>query len=122
VYHEFLEGGFRRPVHVTFTGNDRWVIFERSGGLGVYDLGTRRLRKVDIEGDIQAIDQSGNMGIVFIIVSHSANEKELVGLKLPGKVILEMPFRSGDVFFDRIDSQLLIGGGQALISFDIGKR
>jgi hypothetical protein len=121
-YHEFLEGGFRRPVHVAFTGNDRWVVFERSGGLGVYELGTRRLRKVDIEGNIQAIDQSGDMGIVFITVSHSANEKELIGLKLPGKVILEMPFRSGDVFFDRIDSQLFIGGGQALISFDIGKR
>jgi hypothetical protein len=122
VYHEFLEGGFRRPVHVSFTGDDRWVIFERSGGLGIYEIGPRRLRKVELDGEIQAIDSSGEMGIVFSIVSHSSNEKELVGIKLPGKVILEMPFRSGNVFFDRIDSQLLIGGGQALISFDIEKR
>jgi hypothetical protein len=125
VYHEFLEGGFRRPVHVSFAEDDRWVIFERSGGFGVYEIGSRRLRKVRLDGEIQVIDRSGNMGIVFSIVSRSLNEnneKELVGIKLPGKVMLEMPFKSGDVFFDRIDSQLLIGGGQTLISFDIGKR
>jgi hypothetical protein len=122
VYHEFLSGGFRRPVFINFVENDNWVIFERIGGLGFYEAGSRRTAKVDLDGEISAIDQSGGMGLIFTIVSRPENMKELTGIMLPDRVMVGAPFRSGDVFLGRAGSRLLIGGGQTIISFELEKR
>jgi hypothetical protein len=122
VYHEFLNDGFRRPVYVTFVENDRWVVFERSGGLGFYDIGARQVGNVALNGKISALDQSGGQGMVFVVISRFGDAKELIGIRLPGRIIIESPFRSGDVFLGRIDSRLVVGGGQTLIAFDLEKR
>jgi hypothetical protein len=122
VYHEFLDDGFRRPVHITFVENDRWVVFERDGGLGFYEINARQAGKVALKGEISAIDQSGGQGMVFVIISRFGDTKELVGIRLPGRIIIESPFRSEEVFLGRIDSRLIVGGGQTLVSFDLEKR
>jgi hypothetical protein len=122
VYHEFLTGNFRRPVFINFVENDRWVAFERIGGLGFYEAGARRTAKVDLGGEISAIDQSGGHGLVFTIVSMSPDKKELVGIMLPDRIMVAAPFKSGDVFLGRADSQLLIGGGQKIISFELERK
>jgi len=122
VYHEFLEGNFRRPVFINFVENDRWVVFERIGGLGFYEAGSRRTAKVDLDGEISAVDQSGGLGLIFTIVSRAENRKELAGIMLPDRVMVAAPFKSGDVFLGRADSRLLIGGGQAIISFELERK
>jgi len=122
VYHEFLNDGFRRPVHITFVENDRWVVFERDGGLGFYEINTRQAGKVALNGEISAIDQSGGQGMIFVIISRFGDTKELIGIRLPGRIIIESPFRSEDVFLGRIDTRLIVGGGQTLVSFDLEKR
>jgi hypothetical protein len=122
VYHEFLTGNFRRPVFINFVENDRWVVFERVGGLGFYEAGARHTTKVDLDGEISAIDQSGGRGLVFTVVSMSPDRKELTGIMLPDRIMVAAPFKSDDVFLGRADSQLLIGGGQKIISFELEKR
>jgi hypothetical protein len=122
VYHEFLGDGFRRPVHIEFVENDRWVVLEREGGLGFYEAGSRQSNKVDLKGDLCALDSIGGNGLVFAIVTVSGNEKELVGIKLPGRTALKVPFKSWEVFLGRTDSELFIGGGQTLVSFTLEKR
>jgi hypothetical protein len=122
VYHEFLAGNFRRPVFINFVENDRWVVFERIGGLGFYGAGARHTTKVDLDGEISAVDQSGGQGIVFTVVSKSPDRKELVGIRLPNRIMVAAPFKSGDVFLGRADSQLLIGGGQKIISFELERK
>jgi len=122
VYHEFLTGSFRRPVFISFIENDRWVLFERIGGLGFYEAGSRRTTKVILDGEISMVDQSGGQGLVFTIVSKSENRKELAGIMLPDRVMVAAPFKSDDVFLSRADSRLLIGGGQAIISFELERR
>jgi len=122
VYHEFLDDGFRRPVYITFVENDRWVVFERSGGLGFYEISSRQAGKVALNGEISAIDQSGGQGMVFVIISRFGDTKELIGIRLPGRIIIESPFRSDDVFLGRMDSRLIIGGGQTLVAFDLEKK
>jgi len=122
VYHEFLIGNFRRPVFISFIENDRWALFERIGGLGFYEAGSRRTTKVDLGGEISAVDQSGGLGLVFAVVSMSENRKELAGIMLPDRLMVAAPFKSDDVFLRRAASQLLIGGGQTIISFELEKR
>jgi hypothetical protein len=122
IYHEFLGDGFRRPVHITFVENDRWVVFERSGGLGFYDISARQAGKAALNGEISALDQSGGQGMVFVIISRFGDAKELIGVRLPGRIIIESPFESDEVFLGRIDSRLIVGGGQTLVSFDLEKR
>jgi len=122
VYHEFLNDGFRRPVFINFVENDRWVVFERIGGLGFYEAGSRLTAKVNLDGEISAIDESGGLGLLFTIVSKPDNMKELAGILLPDRIMVAAPFKSGDVFLGRSDSRLLIGGGQTIISFELERR
>ncbi|MDR3248986.1 MAG: WD40 repeat domain-containing protein, partial [Treponema sp.] len=59
IYHEFLEDGFRRPVHISFIDSDSKVVFERQGGIGIYDLRNRVSRAIPLEGTILAMDDEG---------------------------------------------------------------
>ena len=122
VYHEFLDDGFRRPVYISFVEDDRWVVFECMGGLGFYEISSRKSGKVKLDGELCAIDSSGGREMVFAVISRSENVKELIGIRLPGRVIIESPFRSEEVFLGRMDSRLIVGGGQIMAAFDLEKR
>jgi hypothetical protein len=122
IYHEFLEDGFRRPVHISFIEQDRWLVFEREGGIGVYEISSRRGTKLALDGEIAAIDRTGGQGLFFAVTSKSAARKALVGIRLPGRVIIEAPFKSGPVFLGRKGSRLFVGGGATLASFELEKK
>jgi hypothetical protein len=122
IYHEFLEDGFRRPVHIAFIDGDNRVAFERQGGLGIYDLRNRENRFIPLEGRIFAMDSEGSGGLFFMILSREGMQKELVGIELPGAVILRAPFRSEDAFLHRAGPRLYLGGGNVLAAFEMGKR
>jgi hypothetical protein len=136
IYHEFLDTGFRRPVHVTFADQDRWIVFEREGGAGCYDIKNRQSIRVPLNGQISAVDRSGGQGYVFLVVSDVSQRNALVGIKLPesrlnpspesvfmpGAIVMSAPFKSASVFLERRGSRLFVGGGSALIAFDLEKK
>jgi len=136
VYHEFLGDGFRRPVRIFFTDEDRRVIYEREGGIGCYNIRSRYGINIPLDGEIAAIDYSGDQGIFFLITSRSAQRKEFIGIKFPQErwsfsrfrgdardtVFLKAEFKSDDVFLGRTGSMLVAGGGTTLISFDLEER
>jgi hypothetical protein len=122
IYHEFLEDGFRRPVHISFIDNDNRVAFERQGGLGLYDLRTRQSRIIPLDGAVYALDSEGSGGVFFVVVSRQGPQKELVGIRLPGTIILKAPFHSGEAFLHRSGPRLYLGGGNTLAAFELGKR
>jgi hypothetical protein len=134
IYHEFLEDGFRRPVHISFIDNDTRVAFERQGGIGIYEMQNRVSRTLALEGAIidmdtgtnNVSDATGNRlereGIFFVITSQAGRQKKLVGIRLPGTIVLEAPFRSDDAFLSRSGSRIYLGGGSTLAAFELGKR
>jgi hypothetical protein len=122
VYHEFLDDGFRRPVYISFIDNDNRIVFERQGGIGIYDLRNRGTRTIPLEGTVLALDTEGSGGIFFAIAAQPGRQKELVGIKLPGTVILRAPFRSDHAFLRRAGQRLYLGGGNALAAFELGKQ
>ncbi|GHV95402.1 hypothetical protein AGMMS50293_17220 [Spirochaetia bacterium] len=122
IYHEFLEDGFRRPVHITFIDQDRWLVFEREGGIGVYDISARQGTKVPLTGEIATIEHVGGQGLFFVVTSPSAGQKDLIGIKLPDTIVIEAPFKSADAFLGRRDAKLFVGGGTTLVSFELEKK
>ena len=123
VYHEFLGNGFRRPMHISFIDGDSKVIFEREGGICIYEINSRKSYYIILEGEIAAIDHSGSGGQFFVIVnSPSSGQKKLVGLNLPQKIFVQAPFKSDGVFLGRSGSLLFIGGGETLACFDLEKK
>jgi hypothetical protein len=122
IYHEFLGDGFRRPVHITMIDQDRWIVFEREGGMGVYEINSREGTKIPLEGEISAIDHSGGQGLFFVVISRPAGRKELWGIRLPGRIVMQAPFRSGDAFLGRTGSRLIVGGGSTMASFELEKK
>ena len=121
-YHEFLEEGFRRPVHITFIDNGNRVVFERYRGVSIFEIKGRKNIFVPLAGDIQCIDNKGNDGLLFLVIAEKEDQKQLVMLKMPGIVIAKVPFKSADAFLAREDSSLFIGSGSVMTSFELGTR
>jgi hypothetical protein len=122
IYHEFFPGGFRREVHIAFIDHDRRVVFEREGGLGIYTISTRNSLYLPLDGEIYALDGSGEGGLLFLITSEDLRQKNLVAIRLPGTRILNAPFTSESAFLSRQGLRLYIGGGSTLAAFDLDKR
>jgi hypothetical protein len=122
LYHEFLNDGFRRPVHVSFIDHDNCIAFERQGGLGIYNIAARTGIKIPLEGEIVALDGSGDDHLLFTVTSQSKEQKRLVAIRLPGTVIIEAPFKSETAFFSREGSRIYIGGGMTMASFELDKK
>lgn len=144
IYHEFLGTGFRRPVRISFIDEDRRIVFERAGGIGSYNIRTRQGMFIPLNGEVVAIDESGDKGFFFVVTSHfnqeenmdDVNYKKLVGIKFPqdrwlpfyrtsnavDAIFLKAPFKSDDVFLSRNGSMLVAGGGTSLISFVLEER
>ena len=141
IYHEFLETGFRRPVRVSFLDEDQRIVFEREGGIGVYNSRSRRTMFIPLNGEIAAMDESGDRGYLFLITSNYFQQKNLVGIKFPphrlfgssrtkpeDSIFLQAPFRSENVFINRSSaaedspSMLVVGGGELLVSFNLEER
>jgi hypothetical protein len=121
-YHEFLSDGFRRPVHISFIDEDRWVAFESEGCLALYNIGARNSIQLPLEGSIIALDSSGTDNLLFVVTSRSERKKELVEIRLPDDVIMKAPFSSENVFLARQGRRLYVGGGSAIASFALSRR
>jgi hypothetical protein len=122
VYHEFLSEGFRRAVHIAFVDEDRRVVFEREGGIGIYDIASRTVVKLPLDGEITALEKTASNDFFFLITSLGSSKKALTAVRLPGQVILHAPFSSDTAFLARISSKLYIGGGEKLLSLELGKK
>jgi len=132
VYHEFLSEGFRRPVLISFTDEDRRIVFERPEGLGCYNIKSRQGFSIPLDGEITAVDNSGDKGFYFLINSRAGRKKELIGIRFPqdkrfavskykgnmsSAIFLRAPYKSDNVFLGRNGSMIVAGGGKKLISF-----
>ena len=137
VHHEFLDTGFRRPVHISFVDQDQRVIYERREGIGCYNIKARQQLLIPLSGEIAAIDASGDHGFLFLINSRSDAVKEFIGIKFPSdglvpffnfkrdmsdSVFIRAPFKSSNVFLGRTDSMIVTGGGITLISFVLEEK
>ena len=141
VYHEYLDTGFRRPVRILFIDDDQRIIFERTEGIGCYNIKYRRGIFIPLDGEICSFEESGDQGYFFLVTSHGASEKKLVGIRFPpdrwlpfsvfsnaDAIFMKALFKSGDVFLSRTrlegsdNSIIVVGGGQALISFTLEEK
>jgi len=137
IYHEYLGSGFRRPVRILFVDDDQRVVYERTGGIGSYNIRSRHGIFIPLEGEIAAIDELGDNGFLFLVTSHADDLKKLVGIRFPPDrlfgvsrinaertIFMKASFRSADVFLGRTrinnsGSALVVGGGTRLISFEL---
>jgi hypothetical protein len=122
VHHEFLSDGFRRPVFIRFINDDTQIIFEREEGLGIFTISSRTSTKVNLEGEIMALDDSGENGFLFLITSQGQNEKRFIAIRHPGLIVNETPFKSKNAFLARKRDRLYLGGDLLMASFELEKN
>jgi hypothetical protein len=137
VYHEFLDAGFRRDVHIMFLQQDQYLVFERPGGIVCYNIKSRQTIRIPLNGEIAAIEDSGEEGFFFLVTSGSSQQSELIGIRLPqgswrryartgrdmrDTIFLRAPFKSNDIFLHRAGKMLIVGGGTTLISFNLEEK
>ena len=151
VYHDFLETGFRHPVRISFIDEDRRVVFERQfqnkqtqtvslqNGISCYNIQTKKVMHFPLEGEIAAMDETGDNGFFFLVTSHAFQRKKLIGIRFPpdrlfglsridaqDAVFLKASFRSENVFLGRTQvsgsSLLIVGGGNELSAFILEEK
>jgi hypothetical protein len=118
-YHEFLGDGFNRPVRVTFINGERFVAFEREGGVGVYDTARRVSVTAPVAGRILSIDSDGSGGLIFVLAAEKEERKKIIVLDNSARVLISAPFQSAGGFLDRRGNELYLGGGRVLAAFSI---
>jgi len=121
-YHEFLSDGFRRPVHIKFINNDTEIVFEREEGLGLFVIGSRTSTKMNLNGEITVLDDSGEGGFLFLITSQGQNEKRFIAIRNPGLIVNEAPFKSRNAFLARQENRIYLGGDLLMASFELEKK
>jgi len=122
IHHEFLSDGFRRPVFVRFINDDAQVIFEREEGLGIFTISSRTSVKVNLEGEITALDDSGENGFIFLITSQGQNEKRFIAIRHPGLIVNETPYKGKNTFLARKRDRIYLGGDLLMASFEMEKK
>lgn len=121
VHHEYLNGAFRRPVKATFVGEGKWVAYEKENGLGIFEPSTRASYVLDVGGSIAALDGTGNDGMMFLLTA-DGQEKALVAIRMPDKVVTRAPFRSDETYLRRHGDRLFIGGDSRISAISISSR
>ena len=122
IYHEFLGEGFRRPVFINFVDNDNRVAFEREGGLGIYDIASRISTNLPLSGEVLLMDNSGEDRFLFLVTASGGIEKRLIGIRYPSSIIIDIPFRSENVFLSRRENRIFLGGDHSITSFVLDRR
>ena len=122
IHHEFLTSGFRRPVHISFVDNDSKVAFEREGGLGIYDIGSRTSINLALEGKIEMMDNSGVNEFIFLVTSQGPGEKRFIAVRYPGVIVIDAPFKSENIFLSRREKRIFLGGNLSILSFELEKK
>jgi hypothetical protein len=77
---------------------------------------------IPLDGDIYALDGSGEDGLLFAITSEPGLRKNLVVVRPSGNKIIEAPFISQTAFLGRRDSLIFIGGGTTIMSLELDKK
>ncbi|MCL2833895.1 MAG: WD40 repeat domain-containing protein [Treponema sp.] len=121
VYHEFLDTGFRRAVHICFIDNDTKIAYEREGGIGIYDIASRTSVNASLEGEIITMGCTEN-NYLFAVTGTASNQKRLYGIRMPGVVVLDAPFRSDNTFLCGKGPVIYVGGDKSIISFELDKK
>jgi hypothetical protein len=122
IYHEFLGVGFRRPVHISFIDKDGKVAFEREGGLGIYDIGSRTSTSLSLDGEITAMDNSGGDRFLYVITTQGPKAKRFIAVRFPGAIVINAPFKSESAFFARRGRNLYIGGDLIMASLELERK
>jgi hypothetical protein len=122
-YHEFVGEGLRKPAMAAFSECGSFAVFERPGGLGVYDAAGRSARFLEFEGELAALD-AGSGRLAFALFAQ-AGGMMLAGIDAgarPPRAVMRARFGGSEAFLGRAGSRLVVGGGGALAAFDIGER
>ena len=122
VHHEFLSGGFRRPVHIGFVDGGTKIAYEREEGLGIYDILYRTSTSLSLSGEIEILDNYGGDGFLFLVTSQGPKSKRFVAVRYPGTIVIDAPFRSDRAFLARRERFLFLGGDSALASLELEKK
>jgi hypothetical protein len=107
---------------MAFIENDTQVIFEQEAGLGVYDVRSRTLITLPLPGRLEILDDNGGDGLFFYITSGKPGEKRLMAFKPPNLELINIPFKTENIFLYRREKELILGGGMTLASFTLDKR
>lgn len=121
VHHEFLGEGFRRPVHLAFVNEERTVLFEREGGVGIFDIKTGKGVSIPMEGRLIGLDAGGKDGKLYLIGS-AGDKKFLMGIGDRLTVAFTAPFAAASTYIRRSGELLYLGGDGVLGAFALREK
>ncbi|MDR0910606.1 MAG: hypothetical protein LBM77_12685 [Spirochaetaceae bacterium] len=124
-FSAYYGDGFRRPVHLEFTGEDQFVAFETESGLGVFNITERVMSMIPLAGRLLRLSSSDSAtegSNLALITREEGNLNQFILIKLPDTLMFKAPFKANEVFLAQKDQYYFVGGDTHLGSLALEEQ
>ena len=106
-WHRWTDSDFRRPVSMTFTPDGRELVFETSGGLGVYDVASRKERIISMHDPI--VTGAAIPGRDLLLALERGGPPAIVAASYAGRGYFSFPVVADDATLRSEGNSLFLG-------------
>lgn len=113
-WHSWMESEFRRPVAMSFTEDGRELVFETQGGIGVYDVASRKERLLSAR-DPLSLGAAVPGRSLLVALDHPSSAAVVIA-SYAGHVFFRLPFAADIASLRAEGDSLFLGVRRAAAS------
>ncbi len=123
-FHKWFNSDFRRPVHMGFTADGRYLVYEEPDGFGVYSRSARTEKHVS-SWTVRHLGSSiPGRDILLAIEGQGGDHKAVLGASPEGRRMFTMSFNAADGYLAQEGGALFLGmaaadGSSQIVRIDL---
>lgn len=119
VFHKYLNSDLNRRTVVCFCDNDRHILYNYDGYLGIYDLETQKDTDIRIDKTIIAIEETSSL---FFVLGKKDNEYTVYLIEKTDTLEGSFSFTADSAFIKTADEALYVGQDTTISKIKISKE
>jgi len=106
-WHRWTNSDFRGPVAMAFTPDGKELVFETTGGFGIYDVRKRKEHMLPARNP--SVTGASIPSRDILLALDNADEKDIVAASYDGRQYFRFPFQAADATLRSRDGSLFMG-------------
>ena len=119
VFHKYLNSDLSRRTVIRFCDNDRHILYNYDGYLGIYDLETQKDTDIKIDKTVIAIEETSSL---FFVLGKKDNEYTVYLIEKTDTLEGSFSFTADSAFIKTTDDALYVGQDTTISKIKISKE